>query len=39
MGKSIFVITAVVVLLVAGLAFAHMPGMGGSCCSMHHTQN
>jgi hypothetical protein len=39
MGKSIFIITAVVVLFVSGFAFAHMMGKGGSCCSMHQMQH
>jgi hypothetical protein len=36
--QKILVITAVIVLFVSGLAFAHMMGTGHSCCAMHHVQ-
>ena len=39
MDKNILVIIAGIVLFVSGLAFAHMSGTGGSCCSLHSVQN
>jgi hypothetical protein len=37
MWKNVFVITAVIVLTVSGLALASKMGMGGGCCSTHQT--